>query len=270
MARARACALPPLPACAPARYLPFREILATRRSSREALSWAMQRGASDGDGPQHWVHDRIRVRLWMRRLRRPSAFVRARAGPRARAAHVLPTSSPAWWRAGGRIGGRPPDRPRSRRRTCPGSATGRPSRPQVDPRSTPERPWMHASADRPAGVGRRTGRRHRAAIAFRRFRDDLFWRQFRRFAYSGGSRAPFSRHYSSGKITSHLVEFRRPMPMPPKLGRRRPSFGRFRPKWADVVEHRLGFGGAFDRSCPARAKLGLHPENLWVQVQVQV
>lgn len=49
-------------------FLPFAEVLTVRASSREPLQWAMQRGASDDDGPHRWVHDRIRTRLWMRRI----------------------------------------------------------------------------------------------------------------------------------------------------------------------------------------------------------
>lgn len=51
-----------------AAYLPLEEVLTTRACSREPLQWAMQRSASQEHGPQHWVHDRIRTRLWMRRI----------------------------------------------------------------------------------------------------------------------------------------------------------------------------------------------------------
>merc|ERR1719375_999536 len=39
-----------------------------RASGREPLQWAMQRKAEADLGPQHWVHDRIRSRLWMTRI----------------------------------------------------------------------------------------------------------------------------------------------------------------------------------------------------------
>ncbi|CAE8634168.1 unnamed protein product, partial [Polarella glacialis] len=50
-----------------ASFLPLAEVLATRACSREPLQWATQRGDSE-HGLQHWVHVRIRARLWMRRL----------------------------------------------------------------------------------------------------------------------------------------------------------------------------------------------------------
>merc|ERR1719375_993752 len=39
-----------------------------RASGREPLQWAMQRKAEADLGPRHLVHDRIRIRLWMRRI----------------------------------------------------------------------------------------------------------------------------------------------------------------------------------------------------------
>lgn len=50
-----------------AAYLPLAEVLSVRACSREPLQWAMQREAQE-QGPRHWVHDRIRTRLWMRRI----------------------------------------------------------------------------------------------------------------------------------------------------------------------------------------------------------
>lgn len=48
-------------------YLPLAEVLVVRACSREPLQWAMQRQAQE-HGPRHRVHDRIRTRLWMRRI----------------------------------------------------------------------------------------------------------------------------------------------------------------------------------------------------------
>jgi len=50
-----------------AAYLPLAEVLTVRACSRDPLQWAMQRGAEE-HGPRHWVHNRIRARLWMRRI----------------------------------------------------------------------------------------------------------------------------------------------------------------------------------------------------------
>lgn len=50
-----------------AAYLPLAEVLVVRACSREPLQWAMQREAEE-QGPSHRVHDRIRTRLWMRRI----------------------------------------------------------------------------------------------------------------------------------------------------------------------------------------------------------
>jgi len=47
--------------------LPLSEVLAVRACNRESLQWAMQRGTEESD-PRHWVHNRIRARLWMRRV----------------------------------------------------------------------------------------------------------------------------------------------------------------------------------------------------------
>lgn len=49
-------------------YLPYAEVLTLRTSSREHLQWAMQCTGSHKDGPGRRVHDRIRARLWMRRV----------------------------------------------------------------------------------------------------------------------------------------------------------------------------------------------------------
>jgi len=49
-------------------FLAYPDVLAVRCCSREPLQWAMMRGALREDGPRHWVHDRIRTRLWMRRI----------------------------------------------------------------------------------------------------------------------------------------------------------------------------------------------------------
>lgn len=53
-----------------AAYLPLAEILSVRACSREPLQWAMEREAleSQESEPRHRVHDRIRTRLWMRRI----------------------------------------------------------------------------------------------------------------------------------------------------------------------------------------------------------
>mmetsp|Transcript_117180 Transcript_117180/g.202464 ORF Transcript_117180/g.202464 Transcript_117180/m.202464 type:complete len:403 (+) Transcript_117180:1-1209(+) len=58
------------PGClsAVAAYLPIAEILAVRTCSVEQLQWAMQRQAVK-NGPRHLVHDRIRTRLWMQRIK---------------------------------------------------------------------------------------------------------------------------------------------------------------------------------------------------------
>lgn len=48
-------------------YLELDEVIAVRACSREPLQWAMQRRATEF-GPQKWVFDRIRTRLWMRRI----------------------------------------------------------------------------------------------------------------------------------------------------------------------------------------------------------
>merc|ERR1712187_686444 len=58
------------PGClsAVAMYLPLPEVLAVRTCSLEQLQWAMQRQA-ENHGPRHWVHDRIRTRLWMQRIK---------------------------------------------------------------------------------------------------------------------------------------------------------------------------------------------------------
>mmetsp|Transcript_80277 Transcript_80277/g.178166 ORF Transcript_80277/g.178166 Transcript_80277/m.178166 type:complete len:318 (-) Transcript_80277:15-968(-) len=50
-----------------ASYLPLAEVLSVRTCSHESLQTAMQREAAE-HGPRHWVHDRIRTRLWMRRI----------------------------------------------------------------------------------------------------------------------------------------------------------------------------------------------------------
>merc|ERR1719183_3128436 len=50
-----------------AAYLPLAEVLNVRACSREPLQWAMEREAEE-QGPRHRVHDRIRTRLWMRRI----------------------------------------------------------------------------------------------------------------------------------------------------------------------------------------------------------
>merc|ERR1712129_218569 len=48
-------------------YLPLAEVLSIRACSREPLQWAMEREAQE-HGPRHRVHNRIRTRLWMRRI----------------------------------------------------------------------------------------------------------------------------------------------------------------------------------------------------------
>mmetsp|Transcript_55249 Transcript_55249/g.119318 ORF Transcript_55249/g.119318 Transcript_55249/m.119318 type:complete len:361 (+) Transcript_55249:36-1118(+) len=50
-----------------AAYLPLAEVLSVRACSLEQLQWAMERGASEHCF-RRWVHDRIRTRLWMRRV----------------------------------------------------------------------------------------------------------------------------------------------------------------------------------------------------------
>mmetsp|Transcript_5564 Transcript_5564/g.13068 ORF Transcript_5564/g.13068 Transcript_5564/m.13068 type:complete len:353 (+) Transcript_5564:99-1157(+) len=50
-----------------AAFMGYPDFLSLRATSREQLQWAMQRGTAS-DGPRHWVHDRIRARLWMRRI----------------------------------------------------------------------------------------------------------------------------------------------------------------------------------------------------------
>lgn len=50
-----------------AAYLPLAEVLSVRACSREPLQWAMECEAQE-HGPRHRVHDRIRTRLWMRRI----------------------------------------------------------------------------------------------------------------------------------------------------------------------------------------------------------
>eukprot|EP00927_Polykrikos_kofoidii_P077048 TRINITY_DN74038_c0_g1_i1.p1 TRINITY_DN74038_c0_g1~~TRINITY_DN74038_c0_g1_i1.p1 ORF type:complete len:403 (+),score=56.60 TRINITY_DN74038_c0_g1_i1:32-1240(+) len=50
-----------------AAYLPLAEVLSVRCCSREPLNWTMERGAEEY-GPRQWVYDRIRARLWMRRV----------------------------------------------------------------------------------------------------------------------------------------------------------------------------------------------------------
>lgn len=50
-----------------AAHLPLSEVLALRTGSREALQWAMKRPTAD-EGPLRQVHNRIRTRLWMRRV----------------------------------------------------------------------------------------------------------------------------------------------------------------------------------------------------------
>merc|ERR1712187_381148 len=46
---------------------PLAEVLSVRACSREPLQWVMERGAED-HGPRCWIYDRIRARLWMRRV----------------------------------------------------------------------------------------------------------------------------------------------------------------------------------------------------------
>lgn len=47
--------------------LPLAEVLEVRACSREALQWVMQRGTEE-HGPRNWIHNRIRARLWIRRV----------------------------------------------------------------------------------------------------------------------------------------------------------------------------------------------------------
>lgn len=49
-----------------AAYLPLKSILAARACSRDPLQWTTQSGSDDT--PRRMVYDRIRVRLWMRRI----------------------------------------------------------------------------------------------------------------------------------------------------------------------------------------------------------
>eukprot|EP00928_Gymnodinium_smaydae_P046921 TRINITY_DN31287_c0_g1_i1.p1 TRINITY_DN31287_c0_g1~~TRINITY_DN31287_c0_g1_i1.p1 ORF type:complete len:377 (-),score=88.86 TRINITY_DN31287_c0_g1_i1:129-1097(-) len=49
-------------------YLPLAEILAVRTCAQEPLQWAMDHAAEEESGPQHRVYDRIRARLWLRRV----------------------------------------------------------------------------------------------------------------------------------------------------------------------------------------------------------
>lgn len=52
-----------------AAYLPLAEVLSVRACSREPLEWVMQGECeADEQGPCHRVHNRIRTRLWMRRI----------------------------------------------------------------------------------------------------------------------------------------------------------------------------------------------------------
>lgn len=57
------------PACLAgiAAHLSLIEVLSLRAGSREALQWAMQR-TTEEEGALRQVHDRIRTRLWMRRI----------------------------------------------------------------------------------------------------------------------------------------------------------------------------------------------------------
>lgn len=50
-----------------AAYLPLEAVLMVRACSREPLHWAMQLEVQD-TGPRRTVHNRIRTRLWMRRI----------------------------------------------------------------------------------------------------------------------------------------------------------------------------------------------------------
>lgn len=59
--------LPPHCLAGVSAFLPVAEVLEMRACGREPLQWAMQRGDEER-GPRCRVHDRIRARLWMRRI----------------------------------------------------------------------------------------------------------------------------------------------------------------------------------------------------------
>jgi len=48
-------------------FLPVAEVLEMRACGAETLRWAMQHGVEERE-PRRWIHDRIRARLWMRRI----------------------------------------------------------------------------------------------------------------------------------------------------------------------------------------------------------